>query len=146
MLFLNETTTDSFSGDPKLLSLIRKSKAINCTKGDYIFREGELALGVYLIIKGEVLCLKGKGLNPESLIAKRTSGRFIGNISDWDNKGFHYSGMATRDSELVFIQKDDFKNLLSCSVELTQKILSDELNTLGNYLQRLKLVRVAMLN
>jgi CRP-like cAMP-binding protein len=126
-IFKNSTTED--------LALIAAiTQEIELTKDSVIYKEGEIADSMFLVIEGSVL-LNREG--KELLVSKQKDA--IGAWSLLDDEPRVVTAIALEDCRLLKIDKDDFIDLLADNVQITQGILKTIVKRLRNLLTRIEL-------
>lgn len=106
-LFLDEASTIKNIGE---LSKNRKVK--NFKKKETVYSEDSNPTGVYLLAKGKVKAIKSNELGKEFITELYKEGDFIGYADLLEGRKHSDTTIALEDSELIFISKDDFFQLI----------------------------------
>ena len=103
---------------------LAKGKRIPFKKGVTIFQEGDLCLGAYFLLKGEIkiasYTLEGREIIYNLLSQNELFGN---NLAFSDAPYFRGSVIPLSDGELLFFNKEDFLSLLQNNSEFLQKYL-----------------------
>lgn len=104
-------------------------------KGDVIFREGSVPSGIFLIRSGKVKKYKVDQIGKEQIIYVANQGELIGYHAVLSEERHADSAAAMEESNLSFIPKEDFNEILLRSPLFSQKllkVLSHEYTVLAN--------------
>ncbi len=97
---------------------------ITVKEGQIIFKEGETAGDLFLIVSGKVNVLKEKVLGkPKSFVFKK--GTFFGEEDLLENTNRSSTAAALCDSYLLKFSKNEFENLKNQSKQVTENILQN---------------------
>jgi signal transduction histidine kinase/predicted CoA-binding protein len=96
---------------------------------DVLFEEGEIGDKAYVIMAGEIDILKESGGRPV-LLATRTEGEVIGEMSLLDQTPRFASGVAKTEAKLLAITHENMENLLDSSPSAARVMLSTFTNRL----------------
>lgn len=77
------------------------------TENEYIFYQGDPGIGLYIIIKGEVVVKQGEIDPQDENLAKLGRGDFFGELALLDNSPRSASAIATNPSNIAVIFKPD---------------------------------------
>jgi CRP-like cAMP-binding protein len=106
----------------------RVSKGIH----DVIFKEGELAQSLYIIKRGQVLCLK-RSKDRLIPVFRAETGDIVGENAILDTSSYGYSAIALTMVELLEIPSANFKQILDKSpswlIDLTSTMVARFENT-----------------
>lgn len=89
------------------------------TPGDYIFREGDEALNMYFVVRGDLIVLKGKD---EAVISTLEQGDFFGEIALFKNVTRTASVRAVSYCDLYKLSKDRFDIILMNHPGVSDKV------------------------
>ncbi len=106
--------------------LTRMSKAIrklHVKKGEAIFKEKEETKGLYLIHSGKVEISKVTTDGWKQTLAAFTKGHFFGELSILEKRKHEASAVATEDTEILLLGKEDFEKMEKEDPELAFKIM-----------------------
>ncbi len=92
-------------------------------KGEIIFREGAYATGIFFIQEGKVKKYKVDKEGKEQIIYVANTGEIIGYHALLAEERYPDSAAVLEDSEIAFIPKDDFFEVLEKSKVLPQRLL-----------------------
>jgi aspartate ammonia-lyase len=123
--FLAEVQLFDGLSESELLSIANISEIKNYKVGEYLFKENNQRLNLFLLSKGKVELVKKTPFGKEKLfrVFDRTDFISEGALRDDDNP-HSTSGKVVEDSELVVITKDNFKKLEIENYHLAIKILA----------------------
>lgn len=114
----------------------------NYRKGEFIFQQGEVGVGMYIIVKGsvDISLLDNSPTNPEAgnfvFITKLEGGDFFGELSLVEEGGKRSaSAVAAEDSILVGFFKPDLMEILDRNPETGVKIIMRLSEVLGRRLK-----------
>ena len=108
-----------------------------CRKKENIYREGFQPKGIYFINKGKIKTFKMHDLGKEFITGLYKDGDFFGYLALLTESRYTDSAEALEDTEICFIQKDDFFSLVYKNAEVSKKfikMLSDNLTEKENQL------------
>lgn len=92
-------------------------------KKEIIFREGEFPRGLYYLSKGKLKVYKTHNYGKELIISLLNEGDFFGYTSLLEEKDYNANVQAMEDSEVTFIPKEEFFNLVYNNREVSKKFL-----------------------
>jgi CRP-like cAMP-binding protein len=104
-------------------------------KGDVIFREGAVPSGIFLVRSGKVKKYKVDQIGKEQIIYVANQGELIGYHAVLAEERYADSASALEASELSFIPKEDFFEVIHRSPNFSQRLLkalSHEFTVLAN--------------
>lgn len=106
-------------------------------KGDYIFREGEDAKGVFLIVSGKVEISKLTSDGWKQTLLVLSNGNFFGELSIIERRLHEAKATALEDTELLLLKKEDFERIESEDIMLALKILKKLVFVLSKNLRKM---------
>ncbi len=115
-----------FSGIPpeifgKLLDTIKER---SFSKGEIIFNEGDQGKAFYIIKSGTIEILKGDiSSNKQIRLAERGKGDFFGEMALLEDSPRFASAKAIRDSVVLEISREDFKNMISENPSMATEVM-----------------------
>jgi CRP/FNR family transcriptional regulator, cyclic AMP receptor protein len=117
--------SDFFSDfdDDELKILARWTKAYSADTGCVILNEGDKSNCLCIIIKGVVNIFKAIPNDEELKIAEITSGESIGEMGIIDGEPFSASAIASEDSIVLLITREDFEDIVNQHRDLGNKLL-----------------------
>ncbi len=92
-------------------------------KGEIIFREGAYATGIFLICNGKAKKYKADKEGKEQIIYVANTGEIMGYHALLAEERYPDSAAVLEDSEIAFIPKEDFFEVLEKSKILSQRLL-----------------------
>jgi CRP/FNR family cyclic AMP-dependent transcriptional regulator len=108
-------------GEMERLLSISKEKKVK--KNEVIFREGDIGDAFYLIVTGGIrISTFVPGVGEEALTILR-EGEYFGEMALIDDAPRSASAIANDDTMLLYIGKDDFRNLLERQTDIAYKLL-----------------------
>jgi len=120
--FIKESTFFSDFGDDEIDILARWTRAYSADTGCVVLNEGDKSSCLCIIIKGEINIFKQ--LPDEHLkIAEVVAGESIGEMGIIDGEPFSASAIASQDSIVLLITKEDFEDIVKQHLELGNKLL-----------------------
>lgn len=93
------------------------------TTNEYIFYQNDPGIGLYIIIKGEVLITQESQDNERYDLAKLGRGDFFGELALLDEERRSASAIALKDSQLAVIFKPDLDEFVEANPKEGVKIL-----------------------
>lgn len=118
--------------DDELHQINSKMVVKQFKKTETILYEEESSQFMYIILTGKVKVIKTTGVGKEVILAIHHSGKFFGEMSLIDGKTTPASVIATEDSLIAIISKNDFYSILFTQNKIFEnllKILSSRLRT-----------------
>jgi len=97
--------------DHELAEVSKFIKDLKFKKGDHIFKENEDTKGLYLIKSGKVEVAKVTSDGWKQTLAVFTEGHFFGELSILENRQHQAFAVATENTEVFLIGKEDFEKL-----------------------------------
>lgn len=92
-------------------------------QGTILFRKGETARGVYLLVKGRVEIYRSTADGREQILHTETPVQSIAELPVFDGGPYPASGRAAEDSELFFLSLDDFQRLYREHPEISDAVI-----------------------
>jgi CRP-like cAMP-binding protein len=92
-------------------------------KGEIIFREGAFATGIFIIHNGKAKKYKADKEGKEQIIYVANTGEILGYHALLADERYPDSAAVLEDSEIAFIPKEDFFEVLEISKVLSQRLL-----------------------
>lgn len=88
-----------------------------------VFMEGDECKGLYIIRKGRVKLVRSSSAGKEQIIKLLNPGDLLGFEVFYDNDRFTNSAIAMEDSELCYIGRDGFFNILKREPDIARKLI-----------------------
>ena len=105
------------------LILANAMKTLNLQEGEYVYKQGDVADGMYFIVKGQV-CLVTERLRAKSIVSVVTPKQNFGTTDVINKKKRTASAYAMQETELCFVQKDSVEIVLSSCYQSMKKSLA----------------------
>ncbi len=121
--FIKESDFFSDFDDDEIEILARWSKAYSADAGCVILNEGDKSNCLCIIISGVVNIFKGLPHDEQLKIAEITTGESIGEMGIIDGEPFSASAIASKDSTVLLITREDFEDIVTQHRELGNKLL-----------------------
>ena len=117
--------SDFFSDfiDEEIEILARWTKAYSADTGCVVLNEGDQSNCLCIIIKGRINIFKGLPDNEHLKIAEVFIGESIGEMGIIDGEPFSASAIASEDSIVLLITREDFEDITKQHIELGNKLL-----------------------
>jgi CRP-like cAMP-binding protein len=117
-------TKDSFVVNGKLLlALQKRSQPISCAEDRFLFSQGEEPIGLFILESGEaVLVMHGDSGNVVMCL-HANAGSLLGLPGVIGNEPYSMTAMVRKGSEVGFVTRSDFEELLRAEPPLYPKVL-----------------------
>ncbi len=96
---------------------------ISFPAGEIIFREGERGNTLFIVLSGEIGVWKHYGMDDESLLFRNQTGRIFGEMALVDELPRSATAVAMEDSDLLYLRRDDFAQLVGRYPDLAISIM-----------------------
>jgi len=93
------------------------------TTGELLFSEGEPCKGLFIVISGGVRIFKTAPSGREQVLSIDGPGSSVAELPVFDGAPYPASAAATKDSTLLFISRNDFRNICLEHPPLALKVL-----------------------
>jgi len=114
----------SFIADPRLFqALEQRSVSMSCSKGRILFMQGEVPIGLYLLKTGKASLIMKTDMDKEVLHLGVGSGSILGLPAIVGNELYTLSAIALDGSEVEFVARKDFEELIQTQPSLFPKVL-----------------------
>ncbi|MCE9671195.1 Crp/Fnr family transcriptional regulator [Myxococcus stipitatus] len=104
-----------------LSSLLRPRRF---SKGDVVFRQGDVGRSLYVIQQGEVAIRLCSHEGKEVILALLSRGDFFGELALLDGEPRSTDAVAREDTELLSLQREDFQRFLDTRPQLALGLLA----------------------
>ncbi|MFH1766049.1 MAG: Crp/Fnr family transcriptional regulator [Gemmatimonadota bacterium] len=101
--------------------------------GTILFRKGEQARGVYVLVKGRVEIYRSTADGREQVLHSETPVQSVAELPVFDGGSYPAAGRTAEDSELYFLAVDDFQRLYREHPEIADAVIRN----LGQRLRKL---------
>lgn len=99
----------------------------NFKKGETIFREGQPALGIYILHNGRVKITKTGALGREQIVSFASRGEIMGYRPMILEEAYDISAITIEDSAICFIHKDKILSLIHSDSDFALKLMKTAL-------------------
>jgi CRP-like cAMP-binding protein len=106
-------------------------------KKENIYKENSFAKGIYFIRKGKIKTFRSHELGKEFITGLYREGDFFGYLALMENTPYADTAVALEDTEVYYIPRDDFFELLYNNVEVSKSFIKLLSETLSNKEQQL---------
>ena len=114
----------SFIADQQLFqALEQRSVSIPCPKGQILFKQGEVPIGLFLLKTGKASLIMQTDKGEEVVHLTVGSGSILGLPAIVSNEPCTLSAMAHHGSEVNFLARKDFQELIQGQPSLYPKVL-----------------------
>jgi CRP/FNR family transcriptional regulator len=113
----------------------------SCAKGAYLFREGQPSKGFYIVQQGAISVQRTTADGREKIIHIFRSGESFAEAALAGEGGYPADALAVEASELLFVPKAEFLDLIKSHADLALRMLASmslHLRTLVNALEDVK--------
>jgi CRP-like cAMP-binding protein len=93
-------------------------------KGDYIFLEGAMPVGLYCLNHGKVKMIKQGKIEEEFIVALHKPVDFLGFDNLMSNSPYTYTAIALEDVSICVIKKENLFSVIESVPELSMKIIN----------------------
>jgi CRP-like cAMP-binding protein len=115
---------NSFVADRTLIqALEQRSVSMPCSKGLILFKQGEVSIGLYLLKTGKTSLIMKTDKGEEVVHFIVGSGSILGLPAIVGNVPYTLSAMAYHGSEVNFLARKDFEELIQAQPSLYPKML-----------------------
>lgn len=108
---LRKTALFGTLGEKELEAVAQRALFRPVPKGDFLFFEGEEALGLYVVVEGAIRAFRSSGQGREQVIHVERAGATIGEVPVFDGGPYPSTAAAEEDSAVLFIDKRDVRRL-----------------------------------
>jgi CRP-like cAMP-binding protein len=113
----------SANGIEDLKKLSEKRQVKNVKKKETIYEEAGYPRGIYFVNRGKVKTFKTHELGKEFITGLYREGDFFGYLALMEDSDYTDSAKALDESEICFIPKEDFFNLIFKNSEVSKKFM-----------------------
>jgi CRP-like cAMP-binding protein len=115
---------NSFIADSKLIqALEQRSISVSCLKGRILFNQGDVPIGLYFLKSGKVSLIMKTEKGKEVVHLTVSAGSILGLPAIVSNEPCTLSAMAHHGSEVNFLARKDFEELIQAQPSLYPKVL-----------------------
>ncbi len=120
---LKESDFFSDFDEAEMEILARWSRAYSADVGCVVLHEGDKSNCLCIIIKGEINIFKNLPNDEQLKIAEVIAGESIGEMGIIDGEPFSASAIASKDSIVLLITREDFEDIVNQHRDLGNKLL-----------------------
>jgi len=131
VIFLQKVDIFAKIGTEQLAYLAAIAREVDVSKGDKIYTEGDPSDALYLVLEGAVRLQREK-----REIAATSAGEAFGTWALFDEDPRVVTAVASEDTRLLRIDRDEFVELLADHVQITQGILRTVVGRLRGLIER----------
>jgi CRP-like cAMP-binding protein len=117
------TYSNTVSKSRNLQSLLADRKVYTLTKKQVVYWQGEEAIRLYFLKSGKVKAMKTNSDGKEFITGFYQSGDFFGYLPLLDDTEYADTVVTLTQVELIFIPKEEFKQLLLSHPEISQQFI-----------------------
>jgi len=132
VFFLQEVDIFEYTATEDLAQIGAVSKQLNFSKEHIIFKEGDISDSMYLVLSGNVLLRRG-----DQEIMNAGKKKAFGTWALFDDENRMVTATCTSDACVLRIDKEEFLDLLSHNVRITQGILKQMAHRLRSLIRKL---------
>jgi CRP-like cAMP-binding protein len=115
---------NTFAADRKLIqALEHRSQPISCSKGCILFRQGDAASGLYILQSGEATLMMETASGRAVMCLQAGAGSLLGLPGIIGNEPYSMTAMARKGSEVRYVPRDDFEDVIRTEPSLNTKVL-----------------------
>lgn len=109
---------------PETLTLVcERMVRRSAPSGTILFRKGERARGVYVLLEGRVEIFRSTADGREQVLHTETPVQSVAELPVFDGGTYPASGRTVEDSVLVFLSQDDFQRLYRGHPEIADAVI-----------------------
>ena len=114
----------AFVADRELIETLEtRSKPVPCNEDSVLFRQGETPKGLYILRNGEALLTMKSKAGKEVMCFHVAPGSLLGLPGIIGNAAYTLTATARKGSEVKFIARRDFENLMLAEPAMSFKVL-----------------------
>ena len=115
---------NSFCADQRLIEALRKrSRPVLCGEGRVLFSQGDVPIGLYLVERGEAAMVMTSALGRVVMCFHAGAGSVLGLPAVLGDQPYSLTAMADKDSEVLFVDRGDFEELMRAELDLYPYVL-----------------------
>lgn len=114
----------AFVADPELLNALEeRATPVACAEDVVLFQQGEPAIGLYIVQKGEATLSINDADGPPIVSFKTGAGALLGLPGVLGNQTYSMTGVGQAGAKIGFVARSDFNDLMESNPKLSLKIL-----------------------
>ena len=115
---------NSFKADHKLMqALDKRSQPVPCSEGHILFNQGDGPRGLYILRSGEASLIMQSPSGTIVFSLRAPAGSLLGLSAVIDNEPYSLSAMVRKDSDVRFVSRNDFEELIQAEPSLYPSVL-----------------------
>lgn len=119
-----EQDLSAFVADRKLIQALEKrSQAVSCGEDHVLFSQGEAPTGLYILRSGEAALIMRSEYGEVVMCLRVAAGSLLGLPGIIANEPYTLTAMARKGSEVKFVTRSDFEDLIRDEPSLSLKVL-----------------------
>jgi CRP-like cAMP-binding protein len=119
-----EQDTSAFVADHKLIQALEKrSQPVSCDEDRVLFRQGETPSGLYILWSGEAALIMTSEAGKEVMSLRAIASSLLGLPGIIGNEPYTLTATARKGSEVKFVTRSDFEDLMRAEPSLSFKVL-----------------------
>jgi CRP-like cAMP-binding protein len=123
--------------DKELGRLAKSIKELSLKKGDFLFKEGDETKGIYMIRSGKIEITKVTPDGWKQTLAVLKTGNFFGELSILEKRRHEANAIATENSDIFKLPKEEFEKMERDNVALAAQILKKLALVMSKNLRRM---------
>lgn len=122
--FLSEVQLFNGLEKSELSKIADMSELVNFKSGEYLFKENQLRLSLFIIYNGRVELVKSNSFGKEKLFRIFESGDFLSEGALMDDNPHSTSGKVVEDSQVLVVKREKFHKLFEEDFTVALRILA----------------------
>lgn len=115
----------AFVADAELLTALEKrSAAVHCPEDQVLFVQGEPCTGLYILRSGSATMTIASHSGDHVVCTVNSPGALLGLPGVIANQPYSLTAKVTKDSELAFVRREDFSEMMLSQPALSLKVLA----------------------
>ena len=107
----------------EIQSVRRFARPMNFRAGDLIFKTGEVALGLFVLLHGRVRIFSRDSFGRSTLVTEHDDGHFMAEMAQLSGKPALIDGLALTDVETLLIEPERLRALIVADAQLGEHIM-----------------------
>jgi CRP-like cAMP-binding protein len=119
-----ERDSSAFIADRALIqALENRSHSVPCSEGRVLFHQGDAPDGLYIVRNGEVVLIMLSEAGNQVMCLRAGAGSLLGLPGIIGNEPYTLTATASKGSEIGFVARDDFEDLMRAEPSLSLRVL-----------------------
>jgi CRP/FNR family transcriptional regulator len=116
--------SSAFVADSNLIQVLEKrSLQVSCDSDQVLFCQGEAPTGVYILRSGEAALIMTSEAGEVVMCLRAAAGSLLGLPAIIGNEPYTLTAKARKGSDVRFVSRDDFEDLMRAEPSLTLNVL-----------------------